>query len=68
VGDLNLDLRRAVAITGMTPAARDLTFPADRPREQLDHILLDGELAATASSAPHLALSDHRALVADLAR
>lgn len=67
-GDLNMGQRRAVALSGMTPAATWPTFPSDAPREQLDHILLDGALTATSSSAPHLALSDHRALVADLAR
>jgi endonuclease/exonuclease/phosphatase family metal-dependent hydrolase len=67
-GDLNMGPRRAVAVTGMTPAATWPTFPSNAPREQLDHILLDGALTATGSSAPHLALSDHRALVADLAR
>jgi len=67
-GDLNMGQRRAVALTGMTPAASWPTFPSHAPREQLDHILLDGALTATASSAPHLPLSDHRALVADLAR
>ena len=66
-GDLNMGQRRAVALTGMTPAGTWPTFPSDAPREQLDHILLDGALTATGSSAPHLALSDHRALVADLA-
>ncbi len=67
VGDLNLGLRRAVALTGMTPAARELTFPADRPREQLDHVLLDGPVAATAAQSAQLPLSDHRALIVDLA-
>ena len=67
-GDLNMRQHRAVALTAMTPAATWPTFPSDAPREQLDHILLDGGLTATASSAPHLALSDHRALVADLTR
>jgi endonuclease/exonuclease/phosphatase family metal-dependent hydrolase len=67
-GDLNMGQQRAVALTGMTPAATFPTFPSDAPREQLDHILVDGALTSTGSSAPHLALSDHRALVADLAR
>ena len=67
-GDLNMEQRRAVTLTGMTPAATAPTFPADQPREQLDHILLEGPIAATTSSAPQLRLSDHRALVADLAR
>jgi endonuclease/exonuclease/phosphatase (EEP) superfamily protein YafD len=67
MGDLNLGPRRAVALTAMTPAATHLTFPALAPREQLDHILLDGPVTATDSAAPQLPLSDHRALVADLA-
>jgi endonuclease/exonuclease/phosphatase family metal-dependent hydrolase len=67
MGDLNLGPRRAVALTGMTPAASHRTFPAGDPREQLDHILLDGPMSATSSAAPQLPLSDHRALVADLA-
>jgi endonuclease/exonuclease/phosphatase family metal-dependent hydrolase len=68
MGDLNMRVRRAVTVTGMTPAASQPTFPADAPREQLDHILVDGALTATATEAPQLPLSDHRALVADLAR
>ncbi|MFV8053821.1 endonuclease/exonuclease/phosphatase family protein [Mycobacterium sp. 48b] len=43
------------------------TFPADTPTTQLDHILTDDPtLAATASAAPHLPISDHRALVVDI--
>lgn len=67
-GDLNMGQRRAVAVTGMTPAATWPTFPSDAPREQLDHVLVDGALTVTGSSAPRLPVSDHRALVADLAR
>lgn len=65
-GDLNMAADRATAITGMTSAGSHLTFPVDEPREQLDHILLEGEVRAVSSSAPRLALSDHRALVAEL--
>jgi endonuclease/exonuclease/phosphatase family metal-dependent hydrolase len=67
-GDLNMSQQRAVGITGMRPAATSPTFPADAPRQQLDHILVDGSLTVTGSAAPHLPLSDHRALVADFAR
>ena len=66
MGDLNMGVRRAVAATGMTPAATHPTFPWDAPREQLDHILIDGALTATSSEAPELPVSDHRALVAEL--
>ena len=66
MGDLNMGVRRAVAGSGMTPAAVHRTFPAGHPCEQLDHILLDGPLTAISSEAPRLPLSDHRALVAEL--
>jgi endonuclease/exonuclease/phosphatase family metal-dependent hydrolase len=66
MGDLNMSPRRAASVTGMTPAAAHRTFPAGAPREQLDHILLDGPLTATGTAAPQLPLSDHRALVAEL--
>lgn len=66
VGDLNMGPRRAASITGMTAAASALTFPAQAPRAQLDHVLVDGPLRAVHADAPRLPLSDHRALVADL--
>jgi endonuclease/exonuclease/phosphatase family metal-dependent hydrolase len=66
MGDLNMGASRACALTGMSAAASHPTFPSGEPREQLDHILLDGDLSATRSDAPHLPVSDHRALVADL--
>jgi endonuclease/exonuclease/phosphatase family metal-dependent hydrolase len=66
MGDLNMAPGRATALTRMRAAGAHLTFPVETPREQLDHILLDGEVHAVASSAPRLALSDHRALVAEL--
>jgi endonuclease/exonuclease/phosphatase family metal-dependent hydrolase len=68
MGDLNMDTRRAVAISGMTPGAAQPTFPSHAPRVQLDHILIDGTLTATSSEAPELPLSDHRALVAVIRR
>ena len=49
------------------PLASAPTFPADAPTTQLDHILTDDPtLAATAYAAPHLPISDHRALVVDI--
>ena len=66
MGDMNMSAARATSITGMTQAATHLTFPADAPREQLDHILVDGRIQAGSSAAPRLPLSDHRALVAEL--
>jgi endonuclease/exonuclease/phosphatase family metal-dependent hydrolase len=66
VGDLNMGLERAASLTGMRPLAEDLTFPVDAPREQLDHVLADGDLRVRATSARALPVSDHRALVVDL--
>src|SRR4051794_1437222 len=68
MGDLNMALPTATARTGMTPLAVADTFPADAPTRQLDHVLargLDGWVGG-GSAARELAVSDHRALVADL--
>ena len=67
MGDLNMRPRRAAAITGMRPLAGGATYSASRPTRQIDHILVDGGLRATHGDAVTLPLSDHRALVADLA-
>jgi len=64
-GDLNMDLACATRLTGLAPLADEPTFPADEPREQLDHVLADPPLRARAS-ARRMALSDHRALIVDL--
>lgn len=66
MGDLNMDPRRAAFITGMRAAATHATFPARAPHEQIDHILLGGDLSVERSAAPHLPISDHRALWAQL--
>jgi endonuclease/exonuclease/phosphatase family metal-dependent hydrolase len=66
MGDLNMAPTRAQTLTGMRPLATGLTFPADAPREQLDHVLLSGDLPATRSEVVELPLSDHRALVVDI--
>jgi endonuclease/exonuclease/phosphatase family metal-dependent hydrolase len=66
MGDLNMGPTRAGTLTGMQPLASGLTFPADAPTEQLDHILLDGSLATGSSTAVSLPLSDHRALCVDV--
>ena len=67
MGDLNMGPERAVATTRMRPLAAHPTFPVDEPREQIDHVLVDGALEPTGSCARLLPLSDHRALVVDLA-
>jgi endonuclease/exonuclease/phosphatase family metal-dependent hydrolase len=66
-GDLNMGPAPARRITGMRPLASARTFPAEHPVEQIDHVLADGAVAEEASYAVRLPLSDHRALVVDLA-
>jgi len=67
MGDLNMGPERAAAATRMRPLATHPTFPVDDPREQIDHVLVDGSLEPARSCARLLPLSDHRALVVDLA-
>jgi endonuclease/exonuclease/phosphatase family metal-dependent hydrolase len=67
MGDLNTGPERAGRITGLRSAAMHPTFPVDAPREQLDHILVRGDLSMRASAAPAMPISDHRALWAELA-
>ncbi len=66
MGDLNMGPERAARITRMRPLVTGLTFPAGAPREQLDHVLLDGDLPPAHGQVVELPLSDHRALVVDL--
>lgn len=66
MGDLNMGPDRASRISGMRPLVSGPTFPARSPREQLDHVLADGDLPPAAGRVVELPLSDHRALVVDL--
>jgi endonuclease/exonuclease/phosphatase family metal-dependent hydrolase len=67
MGDLNMADGLPAQITGYRSLAQHVTFPIDEPDRQLDHILLRGRLGkVTASSAPALPLSDHRALIVDV--
>ena len=67
VGDLNMLPRRAHRMTGMRPLAGHATFPVQRPVEQIDHVLTDADLRVEHSEARRLPISDHRALVVDVA-
>jgi endonuclease/exonuclease/phosphatase family metal-dependent hydrolase len=68
MGDLNIDGSRPAKITGYRPLApQRLTFPADEPSRQLDHMLLRGSLAPVRHTCTQtMPVSDHRALVVDL--
>jgi endonuclease/exonuclease/phosphatase family metal-dependent hydrolase len=68
MGDLNLPGRVPAAIIGYRPLARHRTYPAAHPLVQLDHLLLKGELGQVwHTAALRLAVSDHWALLPDLA-
>ncbi|WP_217155644.1 endonuclease/exonuclease/phosphatase family protein [[Mycobacterium] fortunisiensis] len=62
LGDLNTARPGRWRPLGVAP-----TFPATAPTTQLDHILTDDpDLSSASCAAPHLPISDHRALVADI--
>ena len=65
LGDLNMGPGPAYQITRMQPLVTGLTFPADQPTAQIDHILADGGLPGSAGEVHHFDLSDHRALSVD---
>lgn len=65
LGDLNLPSDIAVRTTGLHPLASGLTFRADAPFEQIDHVLARGVRAHGSGGSVRLPLSDHCALVAE---
>nr|MDT0657667.1 endonuclease/exonuclease/phosphatase family protein [Micromonospora sp. DSM 115978] len=72
LGDLNMPAGVARLVSGWRVLGRRPTYPAQAPRVQLDHVLADprggGALPpVTAVRAPEATISDHRALVVDLA-
>lgn len=62
LGDLNLHAAAVRRVTRMRALAAGLTFPADLPGRQLDHILGRGVTPAGPARTHLLPLSDHRAL------
>lgn len=68
MGDLNLHPPHPERLTRWTSLAQGATFPAHAPTEQLDHVLGHGPVRATGPARSlDLGLSDHRALVVDVA-
>ncbi|TPG35260.1 endonuclease/exonuclease/phosphatase family protein [Mycolicibacterium hodleri] len=69
VGDLNLTSATAQRVSGMRTLAVVPTFPAHRPRRQLDHLFTDDPgLTVRSHGTPLMPISDHRPLVVDLER
>lgn len=67
MGDLNLIGAEPARLTGMRPLVTAPTFPVEHPTRQIDHVLVDGDLHATAPGrAVDTGVSDHRALVVDV--
>jgi endonuclease/exonuclease/phosphatase family metal-dependent hydrolase len=68
VGDLNLQGATPQRVTGWRSAGRADTFPVAVPSRQIDHVLLDGDVVPSSEPvAVDTGMSDHRALVVDLA-
>ena len=69
LGDMNLvlDEVRPLVEPRLVPVASAPTFPAHRPRRQLDHVAVS-TLAVESVDVVELPVSDHRALVVELVR
>ena len=68
LGDLNMPGAVPRWLTGWQVLARTATYPAWDPKIQLDHVLGHGSLPPVrAVETPELSLSDHRALLVELA-
>ena len=68
LGDLNMPRPVPQLLTRWRPLARTPTYPSWEPRIQLDHVLASGDAPLVAAvEAPRLAVSDHRALLVQLA-
>ena len=67
LGDLNMSLARATAVSGLRSLVEQPTFPAHEPREQLDHALARGDVGDVRDvEVRRLPLSDHCAVVLEL--
>jgi endonuclease/exonuclease/phosphatase family metal-dependent hydrolase len=68
LGDLNMPPPFPRVLSGWRVLAKAPTYPAWEPRIQLDHVLGSGDVPPVrAVESPELALSDHRALLVELA-
>lgn len=66
LGDLNVGPGLAGRASGWRSLAGGPTYPAARPRRQLDHVLAEAPMTPVRVQLLELELSDHRAVVVDL--
>jgi endonuclease/exonuclease/phosphatase family metal-dependent hydrolase len=66
LGDFNMAGRLPALTSQWRPLARGRTFPAWRPRLQIDHALAEGHVEVLGSQIVELPVSDHRAVVVDI--
>ena len=67
VGDLNMPALAARGVSRWQVLGRRATYPSPEPRVQLDHVLGSGRSSVRSVETPVLDVSDHRALVVELA-
>lgn len=70
VGDLNRPASLVAADAeqgGLRAAEHGPTFPASKPRRTIDHVLVSPELEVVATEVRATSMSDHAALIVDLA-
>jgi endonuclease/exonuclease/phosphatase family metal-dependent hydrolase len=67
MGDLNMEPPLARRVTGLESLVDAATFPVERPERQIDHILGCGAVTEGRGEAVRLPVSDHRALVVEVA-
>ncbi len=67
MGDLNMGPWAVRAVTGLEPLASRATFPVGAASRQIDHIVGRGLPPAVRGEALAMPVSDHRALVVELA-
>jgi endonuclease/exonuclease/phosphatase family metal-dependent hydrolase len=67
VGDLNMGLEQAQRVTGLASLVAEPTFPAPHPTEQLDHVLVRGDVGTVKETRVRaMPLSDHCAVTVEL--
>ena len=67
MGDLNLELDHVLRTTRLRSLGETATFPAQAPTRQIDHVLARDVPGRHTSQAITLPVSDHAALVVDIA-